>query len=615
MQRHHRQQRRQVIRARRNVDHVVGDLRQVAAAFRADGDHRTLPRLDLLDAVDVAVVHRVVRRDEHARHVRFHQRDEPMFEFGARVAFALDVGDFLHLQRAFQRDGIVVLPPHEKHPLGPGVLRGDFPDVVALFEHAFDQGGDRLEFLDDLQPVAARQVPDTPEGQRDEGEDRQLRGEGFRRRHPDLGSGVHVDARAALARDGARHVVANAQRAVALAQALAHRGEGVDGLAALADGENQRVLVHRHVAVAELARVLHLARQVRQGFDEIFADQPGMVCRAAARDDDAVHLAQFLRGHVDAAQPRARVLGREASAQRIAHGMGLLEDFLEHVVGVVAQLHVVAGEVHLRHLVAARDAALQRADLEAVALDHGHVVVLQVDGLLRMRDDRLRIAGQEVLALAQPDRQRTAAPRADEHVGHVEVHHRDAVGADHLLERRARGFQQPCLGVRAAGLVVELADEVGQDLGVGLRAKLMPRLHERRAEHLVVFDDAVVHERQPAGLVEVRVRVGIVGLAVGGPARVGDADLAGRFVLLQQIRERLDAALALAGLDQAAVDGGQPGGVVAAVFEPPQAVEEDGGRGGLADVADDSAHKCVHRRVNGRGKQGGGQPPLLTARA
>ena len=131
----------------------------------------------------------------------------------------------------------------------------------------------------------------------------------------------------------------------------------------------------------------------------------------------------------------------------------------------------------------------------------------------------------------------------------------------------------------AAGFVVNLADEVGEDLGVGLRTEPVPGFHERRAEGLVVFDDPVVDEREPAGLVEMRVGVGVVGLAVRGPARVADADRGqGASFSFNKSASAWMRPLHLRVSIWPPIDGGQPGGIVAAVFEPAQAVEEDGSR-------------------------------------
>ena len=120
--------------------------------------------------------------------------------------------------------------------------------------------GNGFEFLDDPDALAGGEMPDAAQQQREQGEDGDLRGEGFGGGDADLRAGVHVDAAVVLAGDGAGDVVANAEGAVALALALAHGGQGIGGLAALADDEDQRVLVHRHVAVAEFAGELDLDR-------------------------------------------------------------------------------------------------------------------------------------------------------------------------------------------------------------------------------------------------------------------------------------------------------------------------------------------------------------------
>ena len=143
----------------------------------------------------------------------------------------------------------------------------------------------------------------------------------------------------------------------------------------------------------------------------------------------------------------------------------------------------------------------------------------------------------------------------------------------------------------AAGGVVNLADEVGQDFGVGLGAEAVPGFEQWGAQGLVVLDDAVVDQRQPPRLVIVRVSVFVGGPPVRGPAGVGNTDVARRRRLGQQVGEGLDAPGTLAGFEPSAVDGDQPGGIVAPVFQPPQTIEQDGGRVCFADVADDSTHK------------------------
>ena len=135
-------------------------------------------------------------------------------------------------------------------------------------------------------------------------------------------------------------------------------------------------------------------------------------------------------------------------------------------------------------------------------------------------------------------------------------------------------------------------DQVRDDLGVGLRAELDAVGDQLGAQLVRVLDDPVVHDGDPAGGVRVRVRVVLGRLTVGRPARVPDArrplEPGG-----QPGDEVGHPALRLADLEAAPGDDRDTRGVVAAVLQASQPLEED--RGGVlrADVADDAAHSVV----------------------
>src|SRR5581483_195064 len=116
---------------------------------------------------------------------------------------------------------------------------------------------------------------------------------------------------------------------------------------------------------------------------------------------------------------------------------------------------------------------------------------------------------------------------------------------------------------------------------------------ERVAQERVVFDDAVVHDRDDAGLVRVRVLVG--GAAVRGPAGVADADAPDGRLLAQQVLEVGQlAAAAHHSRDRQPllrrVEHGHARGVVAAVLEAAQPFDQDRRALALTNVANDSAH-------------------------
>ena len=70
-------------------------------------------------------------------------------------------------------------------------------------------------------PSDGRKMAHPAEEQSDQREDGDLRSERFCRGDADLRPGVHVNAAVAFARDRARDVVANAERAITFAPALA----------------------------------------------------------------------------------------------------------------------------------------------------------------------------------------------------------------------------------------------------------------------------------------------------------------------------------------------------------------------------------------------------------
>ena len=166
-------------------------------------------------------------------------------------------------------------------------------------------------------------------------------------------------------------------------------------------------------------------------------------------------------------------------------------------------------------------------------------------------------------------------------------------GRTRRWHRRHAGGARPAARPRT-GRRRTVVDQVGDDLGVGLAFEDVAGGLQLGAQFVVVLDDAVVDQRD-ARLVVPRceMRVGVVRgrHAVGGPAGMGDAGEAGHMVLgdlVAQFGHALRAARAAqvaVGVDRDAA------GVVAAVFQPLQAFNEDRGDVALGDGANNAAHR------------------------
>jgi hypothetical protein len=236
--------------------------------------------------------------------------------------------------------------------------------------------------------------------------------------------------------------------------------------------------------------------------------------------------------------------------------------------------------------------------LEPFAKQDCHFVVGEVHDLIGVADERAGIAGDEVFALADADDQR--APRAghDHQFGKVAKQNRNPVGPFQLLERE---LHRPHAQIRLLRFVPELdllgemvGDQVGDDLGIGPRAEHVAELLELSFEGGIVFDDAVVHQGDFAVASGVGMGVDIIGLAVGRPAGVPDAQRAIDRLFFQQPAQLIDPAGFFADRDLAAIQHGDARAVVAPVLQAEQPFQNQFRSGPVTDVSHDSAHNsCI----------------------
>ena len=243
----------------------------------------------------------------------------------------------------------------------------------------------------------------------------------------------------------------------------------------------------------------------------------------------------------------------------------------------------------LRHRALDRLAVV--VDGGAIGRDDGPVVLLEVADAAGERGQRERVGAEIHLAVAIADGERAAAAGADHEVvapgedngereGAVQPPH----GGGHRLLRRL--------------LLLQIArEEMGDDLGIGLRDEDVAERAQLAAQLVEVLDDAVVDDGDAVG--GVRVGVGLVGAAVGGPAGVADADGAGERFARQQRLEIAELALGAPARDVAVHQRRDAGGIVAAIFEALEPVEQQRRHRGLADDAENAAHQRTPSEARG----------------
>ncbi len=201
--------------------------------------------------------------------------------------------------------------------------------------------------------------------------------------------------------------------------------------------------------------------------------------------------------------------------QSTAHDLGLLVDLLRHEMAVVALVDRVSGGEAF--LLGPRDASVRLiVELRRRPGQHDPITIVEIRHLVGEGSERQRIGAEVHFAVAVAHRQRRAAPRADQEVGLAGEEKRQREGAMQLRQRCRDGLDRRAASLQFGG------DEMRHDLGIGFGREAMALGGERLPQFTEVFDDAVVHDRH--ALARMRMRVRLVRLAMGGPARMPDAD-------------------------------------------------------------------------------------------
>ena len=199
----------------------------------------------------------------------------------------------------------------------------------------------------------------------------------------------------------------------------------------------------------------------------------------------------------------------------------------------------------------------------------------------------LRIAGTSEATKYSP------SPKPDHH-------RRPHAGRDDLVRIRTRDHAQReharKFSHRAPNRVFQIAfvvflHQVRDDLGVGLGDELVALQLELVLELQVVLDDAVVDHHDVAGAIAMRMRVLFGGPAVRRPARVADAVGPVHRIHADRVFQVAQFARRAAHRQMiVAVQDRDPGRVVTAVFEPAQAIQNDGDCSSVPDIADNATH-------------------------
>ena len=271
--------------------------------------------------------------------------------------------------------------------------------------------------------------------------------------------------------------------------------------------------------------------------------------------------------------------------KRMADHFRLLVDFLGHEVLVVALVDELRGCRRLDHR--PLDLAVMLvADLDALVRQHRPVAVFQITDLVGEGGKRDRVRAEIhfafIFTLAVADGERRALARADHQVILAGEQKGERKGAAQLFERGRHRLGRLFALFHLAG------DQMRHHFGIGLATEFRTVLGKPFAQLAEILDDAIMRDGDTVG--GVRMRVALGRLAVRRPAGMADADIAGQRLAREPFFQRGELALGAAAAERAVIERGDAGGVVAAVFQALERLDQMAGDRLASDDSDDPAH-------------------------
>ena len=142
-----------------------------------------------------------------------------------------------------------------------------------------------------------------------------------------------------------------------------------------------------------------------------------------------------------------------------------------------------------------------------------------------------------------------------------------------------------------AGFQIMLFDQVRDDFRIGFGGELVAFFFEPALERKIIFDNAVMHNHDFPAAVAMRMGILFGGAAMGGPAGVSDTVSAIERLEADDFFEIAQLAFGAPNLQALAVAGDRDSSrVVAAILQPPQALDDDRDHFFLPHVSDNAAH-------------------------
>ncbi len=132
----------------------------------------------------------VVRCDHDNRHISINQRQRTVLQFACGICFSVNIRDLFQLQRAFQRDGVLIATAKEQRMVFVRETFRQSSNALVLRQHLLNTTRQRLQTVNDLLLNRRIQAFQTRQFRHQHQQNSQLGGKCLRGGHTDFGTGI-----------------------------------------------------------------------------------------------------------------------------------------------------------------------------------------------------------------------------------------------------------------------------------------------------------------------------------------------------------------------------------------------------------------------------------------
>ena len=197
-------------------------------------------------------------------------------------------------------------------------------------------------------------------------------------------------------------------------------------------------------------------------------------------------------------------------------------------------------------------------------------IIFQIQKAVGVRQKGRHIARKKSFLMPESDHERVGSFESDKLVGLFAADQRKGKIALHAFDSFNHGLDQAC----GPGIIT--GDQVDRDLGIGLRVETKPLGFKLFFQSGIIFNNAIMNDGQPFGVVQMRMGIEARRLSVRGPARMPQAGVGRKIPASQQIFQGRQLPLLLDDLNGMAIplQTRDACGVIAAVLQMLQSLDE-----------------------------------------